>query len=96
MPAHIVVASITAHPGREARLEAVLAGLVAPSRAEAGCLRYDLHRRVDDPATFVFLEAWESPQAHAAHKETPHFQAARREQEGLVLRREARILEPLG
>lgn len=95
MPEHIVVAAITARPGCEDRLEAVLAGLVEPSRAEPGCLRYDLHRDVNAPATFVFLEAWESPLAHENHKKTPHFLAARAEQEGLVAHREARILAHL-
>lgn len=92
MSAHIVVATIHARPGCEAALEASLAALVPPSRAEAGCLRYDLHRDVNDALTFVYLEAWESVAVHQAHMRTPHFLAARAEQEPLVAAREVRIL----
>ncbi len=89
----VLVAAINAHPGAEARLQEILLSLVAPSRKEAGCLRYDLHRDPADPGAFVFLEAWASPEAHQAHKETPHFREARAAQEGLVASRHLRILE---
>ena len=89
-----VVAVMTALPGSEAALAEVLGSLVAPTRREAGCLRYDLHRDPGAPGTLVFLEAWESREAHQAHLKTPHFLSARARQEGLVASREVRILEP--
>lgn len=69
----IVVASINAKPGHEATVRAALERVVPHSRAEAGCLRYDLHVEVADPARFVMLEAWKDAAALAEHEATPHF-----------------------
>jgi quinol monooxygenase YgiN len=35
-------------------ITAALAGLVEPTRLEAGCLNYDLHRSVDDAVVWCF------------------------------------------
>ncbi|UAJ10677.1 putative quinol monooxygenase [Glacieibacterium megasporae] len=62
-----------ARPGREDDLHAILAAMIAPTRAEPGCVNYDLHRREDDVAQFVLYEGWESKQAQADHMALPHF-----------------------
>jgi quinol monooxygenase YgiN len=46
--------------------------LVAPSRAEEGCLNYDLHQSTDDPTRFVFYENWTSREALERHLLRPH------------------------
>ena len=46
--------------------------LVAPSRAEEGCINYDLHQSTDDPTRFVFYENWASREALERHLERPH------------------------
>jgi len=67
-----VVATFHARPGKETALKAALTGLVAPTRNEAGCLNYDLHAALDDPAKFLFHENWTS-QAHLdAHLKSAH------------------------
>ena len=90
-----VVAIMTAAPGLEAALAKELMTLVAPTRQEAGCLRYDLLVHPGHPETLVFLEDWASLAAHMAHKETPHFLASRARQAGLVADRDVRILESI-
>jgi quinol monooxygenase YgiN len=70
----IVVATITAKEGNEAIVRAALERVVPPSRAEAGCLRYDLNVDLGNHASFVMLEAWRDEEALAAHEATPHFQ----------------------
>lgn len=40
---------------------------------EPGNLRFDLLQQADDPTRFVFYEAYESEDAAAAHKNTPHY-----------------------
>jgi len=40
---------------------------------EAGNLRFDILQDAHDPGKFVLYEAYESEQAAAAHKETPHY-----------------------
>jgi len=68
-----LVVMMHAKPGQESLLQAELTALVRPTRNEEGCLLYDLHRSTDVPGNFLFFEIWASPEAHAAHKQTPHF-----------------------
>jgi len=79
-----IVAVITARPGAEDALEARLRGLIAPSRADPGCERYDLHRSVEDPRVFLFYETWASRAAWEAHMETEHLAAFKADAETMV------------
>ena len=75
MKTHTVIAIFHARPGKEAELRAALIGLLAPTHNEAGCLNYDVHQSVDDPAKFLFHENWTS-QAHLdAHLQSAHVKA---------------------
>ena len=69
------IAHIKAKPGHEEAVHAALAAVVAPTRAEAGCINYDLHRSNVDPAMFVLYEGWRGQEALDEHMRTPHFQA---------------------
>jgi (4S)-4-hydroxy-5-phosphonooxypentane-2,3-dione isomerase len=40
---------------------------------EPGNLRFDLIQQSDDPCRFMIYEAYESDEAAAAHKTTPHY-----------------------
>lgn len=71
-----VVATMRAKPGREQELQDVLESLIAPTRAEADCVTYALHRGTQDPSVFVFVEHWTDQAALDAHLATPHLQAA--------------------
>jgi quinol monooxygenase YgiN len=70
-----VTAMFHARPGKEAELRAALTGLLAPTRNEAGCVNYDLHRAPGDPALFLFHENWTSQAALDAHLQSPHIKA---------------------
>ena len=70
-----VVATFQARPGKETELRAALIGLLAPTRNEAGCLNYDVHQSVDDPAKFLFHENWTSKAHLDAHLQSAHVQA---------------------
>lgn len=71
-----VSATVMAKEGCEAQLEAELRKVMAPVRAEEGCIRYDLHKS-DYGNVFLFYEIWESPAHLAAHGKTPHMDAMR-------------------
>ncbi|MCO5399069.1 putative quinol monooxygenase [Ralstonia soli] len=62
-----VLAILYAKTGREAELREKLRAVVAPSRRDAGNLRYELFEQQDDPRRFVFVEHWGSPAAQEAH-----------------------------
>lgn len=70
-----VVAVFRARPGREEDLAATLSAMLAPTRGEVGCERYDLHRVDGDPGLFFFDEIWTTARDHARHVQTPHVQA---------------------
>ena len=44
------------------------------SLREPGIARFDIVRHVDDATRFVLVEAYKTPDAPAAHKETAHYQ----------------------
>ncbi len=68
-----IVAILNAKEGTQVELEALLRGLVAPSRAEPGNLRYDLWRDIDNPGRFVIDELYRDSDAIQSHRATPHF-----------------------
>ncbi len=70
-----IVANIHANPGKEDLVRAELEKLVVPTRAEAGCVQYDLHQDNDDPTHFLFFENWESRDLWQAHMNAPHLAA---------------------
>jgi len=89
-----IVAILAAHPGRAEDLRALLDGMLAPSRAEAGNLRYDLWQDQADPNRFVLDELYVDAAAVAAHRATPHFQAYLSKINDLASRT-ALVLDPL-
>ena len=70
-----VVATLKARAGREEALLSLLQGLIGPTRAEQGCVRYELHRSDEEPGTFLFDETWESRALWEAHMRSPHLVA---------------------
>jgi quinol monooxygenase YgiN len=44
------------------------------SVTEPGVARFDVIQQQDDPTQFVLVEAYRTPAAPAAHKETKHYQ----------------------
>jgi autoinducer 2-degrading protein len=60
-------------PGQEEVVRQALQQLVAPSRAEPGCLYYQPHVSTTQPDLIYLYEAYASSAAAAAHRETVHF-----------------------
>lgn len=67
-----LIADVTAKPEHIDALRAALMKLIAPSRAEDGCLQYDLYEDREKPGHFVFIERWRDAAALAAHAKAPH------------------------
>ena len=68
-----IVAILTAKPGKADALKALIDGMVGPSRAEPGNLRYDVWREKAEPNRLVLDELYASDEAVAAHRAAPHF-----------------------
>jgi quinol monooxygenase YgiN len=78
------VAIMTAQPGKEHELEVALRALVAASHADAGCVKYALHRAADDPAKLVIVEKWASQADLEAHGANPQLAAFGQAAAGLL------------
>jgi len=72
-----IIAELAAQPGRGDEVAAAIAksGAIGQTRAEAGCLAYDISRDADTPDRFVAFEQWRNLAALQAHLETAHFAA---------------------
>ena len=79
-----VIARITARPEHADELKAVLLRIVQPTRAERGCVRYELHQSETDAADFVFIEEWTDGAAIAAHMQAKHVRDALQKAAALV------------
>ena len=79
-----IVANIHANPDRIGLVKAELEKLVSVTRAEDGCINYDLHQDNDDPARFTFYENWESREMWQAHMRAPHLAAYMEATDGAV------------
>jgi quinol monooxygenase YgiN len=62
----------------------VLAGFVAPTRAEPGCAVYDLFQDLDDPAHFTFIEEWTDRSTLDVHSLSAHITSGRAKLKDLV------------
>ena len=79
-----IVATIKAKADKIDLVRTELEKLIDVTRAEAGCINYDLHQDNEDPAHFLFYENWESRDLWQKHMGTPHLQAYLAATEGAV------------
>jgi len=68
----VVTALIRVKDRLTAQAQDELIGLVAPTRAEPGCIAYDLYRSPDQESCFMFYECWRSRQDLDEHLRKPH------------------------
>ena len=79
-----IVANIHAHADQIELVRAELEKLIPITRAEEGCLQYDLHQDNENPAHFMFYENWQSREHWQAHMNAPHLVAYLEATEGAV------------
>lgn len=68
-----VFANVCPKPEHLEAAEQILRAIVAPSRQETGCLRYDLFRTVQGEVAFQFYEIYADQAALLAHAQSAHF-----------------------
>jgi quinol monooxygenase YgiN len=69
-----VVAHLRAKPDKVEETKQALLELVEPTRAESGCLIYELLQNDADPTDFTFVEEWSGNDSLDAHLLTAHIQ----------------------
>ena len=73
---HIVLVMVTVRPDMLEEFERALLHNARESvRHDPGCVRFDVSQDLEDPTRWVLYEVYEAPEAHAAHRESPHFLA---------------------
>lgn len=79
-----IVANIKVNPDKIDLVKGELLKLIDITRAEEGCINYDLHQDNDNPAHFLFYENWESRELWQAHMGAPHLAAYMKATDGAV------------
>ena len=69
-----VVAHLRAKPDKIEETREALCSLIDPTRAEDGCIQYELMQNAADPTDFTFVEEWSGDAALDAHLQTEHIQ----------------------
>ena len=62
-----------AKEGNEAKMKELLSAMVVPSKAEEGCIFYEIFQYKNNPRKFMAYESWESEEALDGHKSTAHY-----------------------
>jgi len=73
---HVVLVQVTIRPELQEEFETALVHNARESvRRDTGCLRFDVCRDKDQPTRWVLYEVYDTPEAHAAHRQSAHFLA---------------------
>ncbi|MBN2445110.1 MAG: antibiotic biosynthesis monooxygenase [Phycisphaerae bacterium] len=80
----VIVANIEAKADKVDLVKAELEKLIPITRAEEGCVQYDLHQDNDNPAVFLFYEIWESRELWQVHMKAPHLAGFSKATEGAI------------
>ena len=62
-----------AKEGSEAKMKELLSAMVIPSKAEDGCVFYDIFVYGDNPRKFMAVESWQDEAALDGHKASTHY-----------------------
>lgn len=79
-----IVANIKANADKIDLVKAELLKLIDITRAEDGCIGYDLHQDNENLAHFMFYENWESRELWQTHMGAPHLAAYMAATDGAV------------
>lgn len=70
-----MVVRVKIKAGAERRFEEQARKTAAAARAEKGCIAYDVHRDLENPSEYVFVERWRSVSALREHFQAEHTKA---------------------
>ncbi|MEM6500713.1 MAG: putative quinol monooxygenase [Cyanobacteria bacterium P01_C01_bin.89] len=71
-PKLTIIGQIYAKPDKVDFVKSELEKLIEITRAEEGCVQYDLHQDNDNPAHFLFYENWDSRELWQKHMNNQH------------------------
>jgi len=62
-----------AKEGDEAKMKELLSAMVVPSKAEEGCIFYEIFQYADNKQKFMAYESWRDELALDGHKQSAHY-----------------------
>jgi quinol monooxygenase YgiN len=85
-----------AKEGDEEKMKALLSAMVKPSKAEDGCLFYEIVQYRDNPRKFMAVETWRDEKALDGHKASAHYKVYKSSYEPYCEKKYTDELEVLG
>jgi quinol monooxygenase YgiN len=79
-----IVARILAKEEKRELVKSELLKLIDITRAEKGCINYDLHQDNENPNLFLFFENWENRELWQVHMNNQHLADYIKNTEGAV------------
>ena len=80
-----IIARIVAKSEKRALVKSELLKLIDATRAEEGCINYNLHQDNENPDLFLFYENWESRELWQQHMKNDHLTQYMKATEGAVV-----------
>ena len=75
----VITAKFQVKPEHADQWPVITGAFTHATRNEPGCLWFEWSRSVDDPNTYVLIEAFRDGDAGGAHVQSDHFKAAQRD-----------------
>lgn len=85
-----------AKPDGIEKMKELLSSMVKPSKAEDGCLFYEIFQYKDRPEKFMAVETWRDNKALDGHKASEHYKIYKSSYEPYCLDKYSNELEVLG
>jgi len=85
-----------AKDGSEAKMKELLSAMVVPSKAEDGCLFYEIFQYENNRRKFMAVETWRDEKALDGHKASEHYKVYKTSYEPFCEKKYTDELEVLG
>lgn len=85
-----------AKEGCEAKMKELLSAMVKPSKAEKGCIFYEIFQYENNRRKFMAVETWENEAALDGHKASAHYAVYKSSYEPYCEKKYTDELEVLG
>ena len=85
-----------AKEGSEIKMKELLSAMVVPSKAEDGCLFYEIFQYEDNRRKFMAVETWRDEKALDGHKTSEHYKVYKTSYEPFCEKKYTDELEVLG
>jgi len=85
-----------AKEGSEAKMKELLTAMVEPSKAEDGCIFYDIFQYENNRRKFMAVESWRDEAALDGHKASEHYAVYKSSYEPFCEKKYSDELEVLG